>query len=106
MLMYSVKHRGSGFGSDPGSTCRHVFLDPVQEVADFDVDSIHVLIGTAFSPAHHTCQEPCLPVVGHQGPPAVPRTGVLPLHPVPSTQHVLGDVEFCVEPTLLEGDPW
>lgn len=83
----------------------HHSFDPVQEVGDFGVDAIHVLLGAALPPAHHTRQEPGLPVLRHQRAAAVAFAGVLPAPPVPRAEHVLGDVELGVEAALLQRHP-
>lgn len=84
----------------------HDVRNPVQEVADSDVDAVQVFVGAAFAPAHHAGQEPGFLVARDQGAPAVALAGIAAAGLQPGTQHVPGDVELAVESALLQGDPW
>lgn len=77
------------------SAGRHGLIDPVQEVRDAGIDSVDVLLGAPFTPAHHARQKPGVLVTGDQGPSAVPLARILFPVPEPSTQHVSGHIEAC-----------
>lgn len=88
----------------PLSLVGHDIPNPVQEVADFGVDTIQVFIGAPLPPTHHARQEPGFLVARHQRSTAVPFTGILSPAFQPGTEHVPGDVELRVETTLLQRD--
>lgn len=87
------------------SASGHDIVDPAQEVADSGVDAVQVFVGTPFSPAHHTRQEPGFLVARHQRSAAVTLAGVLAAGLKTGAEHVPGDVELGVEATLLQRDP-
>lgn len=87
--------------SGPVSAGSRYVLDPVQEVADFGVNAVHVFSGAALPPAHHARQEPGLLVARRQRAAAVALARVLAAASPPSAEHVLGDVELRVEAALV-----
>lgn len=110
MLFFLIQPFGlnpitSWYSPQPVLISGHDISNPVQEVADSGIDTIHVFIGTPFTPAHYAHQEPGFLVACHQRAAAVTFAGVLASALQPSTEHVPGDVKLRVEAALLQRNP-